>query len=98
MKEFKDLKFRKREGIGCGAHHEFDNGLTLSVQAGRGIYSTPREDISSPDGFSSFEVAIWDADGKWITNDFIPNSNDGTAGWRSRASIDSLITKLNKYV
>ena len=44
MKQFKDLEFKLRDFGGVGATHTFENGITISVQAGRGPYSTPRED------------------------------------------------------
>jgi len=58
---FEDLVFEKKFG-GVGVAHTFDNGITISVQAGSGNYSTPREDLTSSDQFSSFEVGIWDND------------------------------------
>jgi hypothetical protein len=92
MTAFKDLKFEKK-WYGVGAHHKFDNGITISVQAGEGIYSTPREDHSSADDYSSFEIAIWDKNGEWITQDIVPNLNGGeVAGWVSRENIDEIIS------
>ena len=93
--EFKDLVFEKKFG-GMGVAHTFDNGITISVQAGSGNYSTPREDLTSSDQFSSFEVAIWDEDGEWITKEFFPDNNDDVIGWQSREDINNLIKKINK--
>ena len=92
MTAFKDLKFEKKWD-GVGSHHTFDNGITLSVQAGTINYSTPREDHSSADNYSSFEIAIWDEKGEWITQDIVPNPNgDDVAGWVSRENIDEIIS------
>ncbi len=91
MTTFKDLKFKKK-WHGVGSNHTFDNGITLSVQAGSGIYSTPREDHSSADDYSSFEIAIWDKNGEWITQDIISNHDDDVKGWVSRDEIDEIIS------
>jgi len=92
MTAFKDLKFKKKWN-GVGSNYTFDNGITLSVQAGSGLYSTPREDHSSADDYSSFEIAIWNEKGEWITQDIVPNPNGGeVAGWVSRDEIDEIIS------
>ena len=91
MTAFKDLKFEKK-WYGVGAHHKFDNGITISVQAGEGIYSTPREDHLSEDDYSSFEIAMWDEKGEWITQDIVPGHNDEVVGWVSRENIDEIIS------
>jgi hypothetical protein len=92
MTAFKDLKFEKKWG-GVGANYTFDNGITISVQAGSGVYSTPRENHLSADDYSSFEIAMWDEKGEWITQDIVPNPNgDDVAGWVSRENIDEIIS------
>ena len=96
MTTFKDLKFEKKWN-GVGSHHTFDNGITLSVQAGIGIYSTPREDHSSADDYSSFELAIWNENNEFITQDIVPKANDWggeVAGWQSRENIDEIISLI----
>lgn len=91
MIKFKDLKFEPRDMGGVGAKHTFDNGITISVQAGSGIYSTPKENLTSSDQFSSFEVAMWDEDGEWVTKDFVPDAGDDVLGWQDRGEINALI-------
>jgi hypothetical protein len=91
MTTFKDLKFEKKWG-GVGANYTFDNGITLSVQAGIGNYSTPREDLPSSDNYSSFEIAMWDKNGDWITQDIVPGHNDDVVGYVSRENIDEIIS------
>ena len=91
MTAFKDLKFEKKWG-GVGANYTFDNGITISVQAGTINYSTPREDHSSADNYSSFEIAMWDKDGEWATQDIVPGHNDEVVGWVSRENIDEIIS------
>ena len=89
---FKDLEFKRKDIGGVGASHTFENGITISVQAGMGNYSTPREDLTSSDQFSSFEVAIWDEEGEWITSNFI--GDDSVIGWQDRADISILMIKI----
>ncbi len=90
MKVFKDLEFKKTFG-GVGATHTFNNGITISVQAGSGIYSTPKENLTSPDQFSSFEVAMWDEDREWVTKEFVPDDGDDVLGWQDRGQINALM-------
>ena len=87
---FKDLEFFKTFS-GVGATHTFDNGITISVQAGSFHYSTPREDLTSSDDFVSFEVAMWDEDGEWVTKDFVPDAGDDVLGWQDRDEINALM-------
>lgn len=40
-----------------------DNGIELSIVAGPGMYSLPRDAGNSPDDFDKFEVAVFDDGG-----------------------------------
>ena len=91
MTTFKDLQFEKKWG-GVGSNYTFDNGITLSVQAGSGLYSTPKEDLPSADDYSSFEIAIWNEKGEWITQDITPTQDGEVKGWVSRDEIDEIIS------
>ena len=91
MKVFKDLEFEPREFGGVGASLTLDNGIIVSVIAGRGAYSTPREDLSSPEEYSSFEVALLDEDREWITGQVVPGCNDDVIGWQDRGQINALM-------
>ena len=93
MTTFKDLQFEKKWG-GVGANYTFDNGITLSVQAGTMNYSTPREDHLSAGYYSSFEIAMWDKDGEWVTQDIVPGHNDDVVGYVSRENIDEIISLI----
>jgi hypothetical protein len=93
MLTFDNLEFEKTFG-GVGASHMFDNNFSISVQAGSGAYSTPRENLSHPDEYSSFEVAIVDGEGNWATKDFIPNHNNDVMGWVNREEISALMIKI----
>ena len=92
MKTFKDIKFKPHK-VGKGAIQGLlmlNNGIEFSVVAGAGMYSTGkggvREAIDKVEDASSFEVAIFDQDGKFIGAD-----NDLVLGWQSREDIDKLI-------
>jgi len=93
MKVFKDLEFKSRKfGGGIGAVMKFDNGFEISVQAGSIPYSTPREDLKSPDDFSSFEVAVFGPpNGDFVTKNFVTNHEDDVLGWQSRGQINALM-------
>tara|TARA_R110001592_G_scaffold335246_1_gene619876 strand:+ start:269 stop:556 length:288 start_codon:yes stop_codon:yes gene_type:complete len=94
MKEFKDLVFKKREFGGFSsitviAEH------TLSVQCGQFLYCNPRKNLSTPNEYSSFEIAIIrNNDDVWVTKDFT-DCGDDVAGWVDRKEITEVIKYLN---
>ena len=94
MKKFKDLKFKLNRYGGFGATHVFDNGAEVSIQASKDHYCTPKRNLSSPDEFSSFEIAIWDAQGNFATKNFFPKHDEDIKGWVSRKEITEIIEKL----
>ena len=92
MKVFKDLEFKSNKFSGSiGATMTFDNGFEISVQAGAFNYSTPKEDLKSPDDFASFEVAIFGPNGKFVTKNFVPDAHDDVLGWQDRGQINALM-------
>mgnify|MGYP003631790596 FL=1 len=93
--EFKDLMWSNWQD-GVSSSPKFDNGFELSIVAGPGKYSSPKDKSNSPDDFSSFEVAIFNPQGDWATNKFFPDHGDDVIGWQSREDINNLIKKINK--
>ena len=92
MKIFSDLVFKDRAHGGIGAHHKFDNGFEISVQAGSFNYSTPRENLKSPDDFTSFEIAVFGPNGDFVTKDFVLGlDDDDVLGWQNRGQINALM-------
>ena len=91
MLVFKDLEFKERTFGGICAQAKFENGFMISVIASKMAYSTPREDKDSADDFSSFEVAIMDGRGEFVTKDFVPDHHDDVLGWQSRGQINALM-------
>jgi len=92
MKTFKDIVF-KQHRLGKGNIQGLlmlDNGIEFSVVAGEGMYSSGKGGVRKPidkvEDVISFEVAIFDQDGKFIGAD-----NDLVLGWQSREDIDKLI-------
>jgi len=92
MKPFKDVSW-KQHRLGKGNIQGLlmlDNNIELSIVAGMGMYSTGkggvREAVDKVEDVSSFEVAVFDQDGKFIGAD-----NDLVLGWQSREDIDKLI-------
>lgn len=92
--KFKDLKFKKQNHGGVGATAEFKD-VTVSIQAGKFVYSTPREDGLDSSQYSSFEVAIFknSEDGGFVTDQFIDTA-DQVAGWTSKKDVENLLQKL----
>ena len=93
--EFKDLMWSNWQD-GVSSSPKFDNGFELSIVAGPGKYSSPKDEGDSPDDFSSFEVAIFDPQGNWATKEFFPDDVEDVIGWQSREDINNLIKKINK--
>jgi hypothetical protein len=91
MKLFKDLEFNEHPMGGVMAKMVFSNGFTISVIAGEGPYSTPREALSDPNEFSAFEVAIFDDKGDFATQHFFPDETDDVMGWQGRDDINTLM-------
>jgi len=94
-KTFNDIKF-KDHPVGYGILGTLKvNGFTVSVIAGPGFYSFPKQDFKSPDKYEAFEVAVWDQDGTYITDKFFDDDHDNDVrGWLSRDDINHLILKL----
>ena len=97
MKTFKDIKFKQHQS-GKGIHGKLtiEKGMSLSVVAGQYVYSDPRSDVA-PKGYSRFEVAIFDKDGKWATQKVLGNLGDDVLGWQTRNEIDSIIKEMYNY-
>ena len=64
----------------------FANGYTVSVAMGDGIYSNG----NSEDGFTSVEVAAWDAEGNWIQ---LGDNNDVIC-WQSPEEVLAIMNKV----
>jgi len=91
MKTFNDIQFFPSMGGNLKSRTEFDNGFELSVIAGEFAYSTPRENSLDPDFFSEFEIAIFNDEGEFVTQDFFPDAGDDVMGWQTRADINSIM-------
>ena len=90
--QFKDLIFKDNTYM-INAHHVFDNDWEISVSAGSGIYSTPKEDLKDPESFSSFEIAIFNQNGDFATSEVL-QIDDDVAGWQSREDINNIIEMI----
>jgi len=64
----------------------FANGYTVSLAMGDGIYSNGNRE----DGFTSVEVAAWDADGEWIKL----SDNDDVIGWQTPEEVLAIMNKV----
>ena len=92
MTQFKDLIFKDHKYM-INAHHVFDNNWEISVSAGAGSYSTPREDLKNSESFSSFEVAIFDDAGDFATSEVL-QIDDDVVGWQGREDINNIIEMI----
>ena len=88
MKTFKDVNW-KQHRLGKGHIQgllKLDNDIELSIVAGTGMYSSGRtgnrEAVDKVEDVSSFEVAVLNAEGKFIGD---------VKGWLGREDIDKLI-------
>ena len=94
--KFKELKFKKLGWGGINATHHFDNGLILSVAAGKTAYCMPREDLNSEKEHSSFEIAILHEDNiPFFTKLVKPGIDDDVVGWVGRDDINELFPLIN---
>ena len=91
-----DLKFYPQLHGGIGAKLNTKAKLTLSIQAGQGVYSFPRKDGLQPGDYTSFEVAILNTLGEFVTDKFIDCGNDTVAAWCSREVINNIIYQLER--
>ena len=66
---------------------KFANGYTVSLAMGNGIYSNGNQ----YDGYSSVEVAAWDAEGNWIQ---LGDNNDDVIGWQSPEEVLAIMNKV----
>lgn len=96
MKNFKDIEFKPDIIGGVRGKLEIENGMMISVVAGKFNYCTPRED-SPVNGWSSFEVAIFDSEGNFVTKKICKDECGNVLGWKSREDINDLITKMYNY-
>ena len=93
MMTFNDIIFTPHECGGIKGKLKV-NEHTLSVIAGGGFYSEPRENLTTPNDFDAFEVAVFAPNGDWATQVFFPTLHDDVIGWQTRDDINELIQKI----
>jgi hypothetical protein len=97
--EFKNLNFSPRMfGDGWGCQTQIGN-YVLSVQAGEGLYCSPRANLDSPDLYKTFEVAVWESGDSqgWATQMFFPENGDDVVSNVTRKQITELMKKMEMY-
>jgi hypothetical protein len=90
---------------GKGFSITFEHGTTISVQFGRGNYCNNKdkggfEPPRPNDGIyrcNNAEIAIWNADGKWITKQFNHNKHDDVEGWVNPEYVAKAIAWTARY-
>jgi len=93
--EFIDLIFKKRHHGGIGAYAKFEN-VTVSIQAGKYMYSRPRESGLDSSEYTEFEVGMWDDERNWITSKYLNTDGDQIASNVSKEDINKLLLALQK--
>jgi hypothetical protein len=91
---FEDLTFEKDE-MGTWRCRENINNYEVSIVAGNYVYSTPRENLSDPNDFSEYEIAIF-KDGEFTREFFDSDHYDDVMGYVTKEEINSLISKIQK--
>ena len=91
-----DLQFHPQAHGGIGAVLKTKSKITISIQAGQGLYSTPREDGLEPESYSAFEIALFNVRGNFVTHKFINCGADSIAGWVPRSVINNIIYQLER--
>ncbi len=91
-----DLKFTKQMHGGIGSVLKTKSKVTISIQAGEGLYSIPRENDLELYSYTAFEDALLDIKGEFITPKFINCHGDMVAGYVSREVINNLIYQLDR--
>ena len=83
-----------------GMHMTFDNGLTISIQIGKGNYCSNRDLCAEPNAemkqtstkCNNCEIAIWNEEGKW----FAFEKNRVGNGWVSTEEVAIWIDKVRR--
>ena len=89
------IDFKPKFAGGFGSIISFDNGFEISIQCGIYNYCTPRENLNSPNDYSSFEVAVFNANDDSVTSKFFEDcGGDTVKGWASRPEIISAICRI----
>lgn len=91
-----DLNFNKQVHGGIGTTFNTRSKITISIQAGEFVYSSPRENLDDADKYTLFEVAMFNAKGNYVTRQFINCGEDQVAGWVTRDVINNLLYQLER--
>jgi hypothetical protein len=102
MKTFADLEFKVGGDETQRAQMDLGRGLIISVIAGQGAYSSPRENGLNIEDYTSFECALLKRDNidgyfNFATLDWVPDASDDVLGYVSREEITDLMKKV-QYV
>ena len=91
---FEDLKFiEKPHGFGWVSRTSLNNGIEVSVVAGKYAYCNPREDLTDPTEYSLYEMAIF-KDGEFTREYFDEDHGDDVLGFVDKETIVSIINKI----
>jgi len=94
--ELKNIKFQEKPYGGWSARVPFPNGLEVSIVAGQFAYSSPRENLSNPQEYEMYEVAVF-KDGDF-TREFFVDAYDDVLGYQNVTEVENLLSKIESYV
>lgn len=85
-----------------GFHITFGNGVTVSIQFGSGNYCANKmtfkyQPYAEVQKCVDAEVAIWDKDGKWITQKYDSDFTDVVVGYVTPDEVAKIIAWAQAY-
>lgn len=97
---FNDIVFKRhfKDPEGWMFTKEFENGLFISIIAGTGFYSTPRDSLSDPMAYTAYEIMV-DVDDNQLNQliDFGFN-HGGIAPNKTKKEIEDIVNMALKLV
>lgn len=95
---FNDLRFTTHPALGSHqARHQFHTGYEISVVAGPDLYSSPRKMLDDPYAYDSYEVAVIDQEGNFVSANFVPDEHGAEPSiltYATRDEISDLMTRV----
>lgn len=94
--DFSKIIFRRDQMGEWKSQTHFQNGYSISVVAGQMAYCNPRQNLEDPQSYFTYEIAIFDEDGDWVTRRFIDEGDD-VCGWLTKDEINEIMQKVAQY-
>jgi hypothetical protein len=95
--KFSDIIFKPHPYSGWKSRTFFPNGFELSVVAGESMYCSPRTNLPSPHDYESYEIAVFNSDGEFCTQEFCDDASDDVIGWQTVEEIESVMKRISEH-